>query len=102
MKKQQKRQQVLKRYLWQLFNPHHHQEGGDLPGKGGNNCKHEDEDEDCSDDDVDNDNELDDDNDDVDQNTLQVWMHKPLHVESQQLVAKVNFYFSPRLQTIRL
>ena len=74
MKKQQKRQQVLKRYLWQLFNPRHHQEGGDLPGKGGNNCKHEDEDEDGSDDDVDNDNddvdnELDDDNDDVDQNT---------------------------------
>ena len=81
MKKQQKRQQVLKRHLWQLFNPRHHQEGGDLPGKGGKNCKHEDKDEDCSDDDVDNDNdelgddnddvdnELDDDNDDVDQNT---------------------------------
>ena len=72
MKKQQKRQQVLKRYLWQLLNPRLHLEGGDLPGKGGNNCKHEDED--GSDDDVDNDNddvdnELDDDNDDVDQNT---------------------------------
>ena len=74
MKKQQKRQQVLKRHLWQLFNPRLHLEGGDLRGKGGNNCKHETEDEDCSDDDVDNDNddvdnELDDDNDDVDQNT---------------------------------
>ena len=64
MKKQQKRQQVLKRYLWQLFNPRLHQEGGDLLGKGGNNCKHETEDEDGSDDDVDI--ELDDDNDDVD------------------------------------
>ena len=74
MKKQQKRQQVLKRHLWQLLNPRLHLEGGDLPGKGGNNCKHETEDEYCSDDDVDNDNddvdnELDDDNDDVDQNT---------------------------------
>ena len=73
MKKQQKRQQVLKRHLWQLFNPRHHQEGGDLPGKGGNNCKHENENENEDEDEDDIvtvvDNELDDDNDDVDQNT---------------------------------
>ena len=64
MKKQQKRQQVLKRHLWQLLNPRLHLEGGDLRGKGGNNCKHETEDEDGSEDDVDI--ELDDDIDDVD------------------------------------